>query len=98
MSTAMNITQTRPQLGWKPFFQQQLTLEELTEFMIGRVIEQHRSSIIVMAEQGQVTLTLAPNSDRVGDWLLFDELLRAYRSLERQSLFERKAPGSKVAT
>ena len=71
------------------FFQQQLTLEELTEFMIGRVIEQH-----------QVALTLAPNCERfcVGDWILFDELLRAYRSLERQSLFERKAPGSKVAT
>ncbi|WP_370630482.1 ribosome small subunit-dependent GTPase A [Moritella sp. 24] len=68
--------------------------------MIGRVIEQHRSSIIVMAEQGQVTLTLSPNSVRFcfGDWILFDASLRAYRSLERQSLFERKAPGSKVAT
>jgi len=100
MNTAMNITPTLPQLGWKTFFQQQLTLEELTEFMIGRVIEQHRSSIIVMAEQGQVTLTLALNSERVcvGDWILFDESLRVYRSLERQSLFERKAPGSKVAT
>ena len=68
--------------------------------MIGRVIGQRRSSIIVMAVQGHVTLTLSPNSERffVGDWILFDELLRAYRSLERQSLFERKAPGSKVAT
>lgn len=65
MNTAMNITPTLHQLGWKPFFQQQLTLEELTEFMIGRVIEQHRSSIVVMAEQGQVTLTLSPNSERV---------------------------------
>lgn len=51
----MNMTPTLPQLGWKPFFQQQLTLEKLTEFTIGRVIEQHRSSIVVMAEQGQVT-------------------------------------------
>ena len=42
------------------FFQQQLALEELIEFIIGRVC--------------------------VGDWILFDELLRAYRSLERQSL------------
>lgn len=51
--------------------------------MIGRVIEQHRSSIIVMAEQGQVTLTLAPNSERVcvGDWIWFNVSLRAYRSL-----------------
>ena len=53
-----------------------------------------------MAEQRQVTLTLVPNSERfcVGDWILFDESLRAYRSLECQSLFERKVLGSKVAT
>lgn len=29
---------------------------------------------------------------------LFDEYLKVYRGLDRQSLFERKAPGSKIAT
>ncbi|MEL0584039.1 MAG: hypothetical protein AAES65_04050 [Candidatus Thiodiazotropha sp. (ex. Lucinoma kazani)] len=31
------------QLGWSPSFQQQLTLEELQTFTIGRVVAQHRS-------------------------------------------------------
>ena len=88
------------QLGWRPYFQQQLTLEELTEFTIGRVIEQHRSGPVVMNEQGQLSLTQSPNCDRVcvGDWVLFDEQHRLHRSLDRQSLFRRKAPGSKVDT
>lgn len=91
---------TLQQLGWKPFFQQQLSLEDLTDFNIGRVIEQHRDRIVVMSEQGQQSLTFTVNDEKicVGDWLLFDEQLRVHRSLDRQSLFERKAPGSKVTT
>lgn len=91
---------TLQQLGWKPFFQQQLSLEELTDYHIGRVAEQHRNRVVVMSEQGQQSLTFTVNDDRlcVGDWLLFDEQLRVHRSLERQSLFERRAPGSKVET
>jgi len=67
----MNIIPTLTQLGWKPFFQQHINLEELTDFMVGRVIEQHRSNVIVMAEQGQMTLTLPLNSERfcVGVWV-----------------------------
>jgi len=95
-----NLTPTLHQLGWKSFFQQQLSLDELSDLMIGRIIEQHRSSIIVMTPQGQTSLTLPLNIDRVcvGDWVLFDETLKICRSLERQSLFLRKAPGSKIAT
>ena len=91
---------TLQQLGWKPFFQQQLSLDELTDFTIGRMVEQHRGHLVVMTEQGQAKLTLPPNQDRtcVGDWVLFDDSLRVHRSLERQSLFERKAPGTKVST
>jgi ribosome biogenesis GTPase len=94
----MNLLPSLPQLGWRPFFQQQLTLEELTELRIGRVIEQHRSGVVVLSEQGQFNLLQTPNSDRVcvGDWVLFDEQLKLERGLERQSLFQRKAPGSKV--
>ncbi|MCL1094852.1 ribosome small subunit-dependent GTPase A [Shewanella kaireitica] len=93
-------TITLTQLGWRPFFQQQLSLEELTELSIGRVVEQHRSHIVVLSEAGNLQLTLPPQSERVcvGDWALFDDSNRLVRHLERQSLFQRKAPGSKVAT
>ncbi|MGS0681534.1 ribosome small subunit-dependent GTPase A [Shewanella sp. 125m-7] len=91
---------TLQQLGWKPFFQQQQSLEDLTDFAIGRVMEQHRDRIVVMSEQGLQSLTFTVIDEKicVGDWVLFDDQLRLHRSLERQSLFERKAPGSKVAT
>nr|WP_086937362.1 ribosome small subunit-dependent GTPase A [Thaumasiovibrio occultus] len=93
-----NSTPTLSQLGWRPFFQQQLSLEEYTDFHLGRVIEQHRSNVVVMSEQGQLSLILPPNSERVcvGDWVLFDDENRLSRPLERQSLFQRKAAGSKV--
>ncbi|WP_308199822.1 hypothetical protein [Shewanella psychromarinicola] len=48
-----NSIPTLQQLGWKPFFQQQLSLDELTDLTMGRVIEQHRDRIVVMSEQGQ---------------------------------------------
>ncbi|MGF1718848.1 ribosome small subunit-dependent GTPase A [Vibrio kyushuensis] len=95
-----DISPTLPQLGWRPFFQQQLSLEDLENLQVGRVLEQHRSQLVVMSEQGQVSLSLTPNSERacVGDWVIFDDSLRLQRLLERQSLFQRKAPGSKIDT
>ncbi|KIE22568.1 GTPase RsgA [Vibrio sinaloensis] len=88
------------QLGWKPYFQQQLDLTELETQSIGRVVEQHRSQVIVMTDSGRVTLTLTPKSDRVcvGDWVTFDDQHRLSRVLERRSLFQRKAAGSKLDT
>ncbi|PSW22274.1 ribosome small subunit-dependent GTPase A [Photobacterium sanctipauli] len=96
----MNSIPSLPQLGWRPFFQQQLTLDELGEYQVGRVVEQHRSGVVVMGEQGQQSLTQSPNGERVcvGDWVLFDDNLKLHRCLERQSLFKRKAPGTKVDT
>ena len=94
----MTTTPTMHDLGWRPFFQQQLSLDELTDFNIGRVIEQHKSGAVVMNDAGQKSLFQTPNDDKVcvGDWVLFDDSLKLYRCLERQSLFRRKAPGSKV--
>ncbi|MCK6264677.1 ribosome small subunit-dependent GTPase A [Vibrio sp. ZSDE26] len=88
------------QLGWRPFFQQQLTLDEFTEFSIGRIIEHHRSGVVVMSDQGQFSLTQTPSGERVcvGDWVLFDDSKRLVRGLERQSVFQRKSPGSKLDT
>lgn len=95
-----NLAPTLEQLGWKPFFQQQLNLEELSNLTIGRVVEQHRDCIIVVSPKGQSSLRTMPFDKRVcvGDWVLFDDTLRICKSLERQSLFERKAPGSKMST
>lgn len=91
---------TLTQLGWRPFFQQQLTLEELNDFTIGRVIEQHRSGVVVLSEKAQFNLSQSFNDDSiklcVGDWVLFDEDNKFQRLLDRQSLFQRKAPGSKI--
>lgn len=87
-----------PQLGWRPFFQQQLSLEELEQYQIGRVVEQHRNGIVVANEAGLHQVLLGQDKDTVcvGDWVLFDTELRLQRSLERQSIFQRKAPGSKL--
>ena len=95
-----NLTPTLQQLGWKPFFQQQVNLEELSNLTIGRVVEQHRDCIVVVSPKGQSSLRPMPFDKRVcvGDWVLFDDTLRICKRLERQSLFERKAPGSKVLT
>lgn len=86
------------ELGLRPFFQQQLSLDELNSQCVGRIVEQHRSQVITMSEQGTLTLTLAPNGERVcvGDWVLFDDTLRIVRILKRWSLLQRKAAGTKV--
>lgn len=86
------------QLGWKAFFQQQLSLDEYSNLSVGRIIEQHRNNIIAMTPKGQTTLILTVNSEKVcvGDWVLFDNDNRLVRLLERQSLFKRKAAGTQV--
>ena len=88
---------TLAQLGWRPFFQQQLSLEQW-EYPVARVIAQHRNRLELLGEVGERDLELHSGMPEitVGDWLVlspngkFDELL------ERQSLFRRKAAGSKV--
>lgn len=86
------------QLGWKLFFQQQLTLEEWEHNTPARVAAQHRASIELLTEHGKQNLALTPGITdlTVGDWLLLDSEGRLQRVLERLSLFSRKAAGSKV--
>lgn len=82
-------------LGMRPFFQQQLSLEELESCSLGRVIEQHKSEVILLAGGDALRFKFPPNFDAVcvGDWVIFNED-RLLRVLERQSLFQRKAAGS----
>lgn len=88
------------QLGWKPFFQQQLTLEEWETFTIARVAEQERSVLHLLSISGKLTLPITPSMPAitVGDWILLDDETRFSRLLDRYSLFSRKAAGTKVST
>lgn len=80
-------------LGMRPFFQQQLTLEELESCSLGRIVEHHKSDVVLMSTNGTLRFNLPPKIDSVcvGDWVVFDQE-RVLRVLERQSLFQRKLP------
>ncbi|GAB2887654.1 ribosome small subunit-dependent GTPase A [Microbulbifer echini] len=85
-------------LGWKPFFLQQLSFEELEQTLPLRVMAVHRNRLELAGEQGIVSLPLtanvALNMPTVGDWLLLQrETAHFERMLNRSSQFERMAPG-----
>ncbi|MDX1301808.1 ribosome small subunit-dependent GTPase A [Photobacterium sp.] len=89
-----------PELGWRPFFQQQLSLDEFEQARIMRVMAQHRSQLELMTEQGGFYLPVTPSMPAVtvGDWLLVDKQGHFIRLLDRISQFSRKAAGSKIDT
>jgi ribosome biogenesis GTPase len=89
---------TLSQLGWRPFFQQQLTLEEYEGTVFARVKEHHRSGFKLASELGDITLSASPSLPQitVGDWVLLDSEHHFIRCFERLSEFSRKAAGSKI--
>lgn len=94
-------------MGWQAFFQQQLTLEEYQSTTIARIAAQHRSGFQLLTGTGTIkltgtgTITLPQNPNfppmTVGDWILLDEEQKFVRCLERSSLFQRKAAGTKAS-
>ncbi|MBE0456339.1 MAG: ribosome small subunit-dependent GTPase A [Pseudoalteromonas prydzensis] len=97
MNTHLNLSQ----LGWRTFFQQQVTLDELETTLIARVIAYHRDHFIAQAENGchkvQHHSTQSPLT--VGDWLLLkqhEQHWLYYRLLERLTVLSRKGAGSKL--
>ena len=88
------------QLGWKPYFQQQLTLEEWENATVGRVVSQERGLIHVQTSEGKKSIPVSKNMPKfsVGDWIVLDSSGAFIRLLERFSLFSRKAAGTKVST
>lgn len=90
---------TLQQLGWQPVFQQQLTLEDYDNSIFARVIAHHRSGYVLASEQGEIQLAVHHSQPpmTVGDWVILNNEHQFSRLLERQSLFSRKAAGSKVA-
>ena len=97
MTTIEHGASTLVQLGWRPFFQQQLSLEQW-EYPVARVIAQHRNRLELLGEAGERRLDLHPDMPEitVGDWLVLSPKGNFDKLLERQSLFRRKAAGSKV--
>ncbi|WP_020393709.1 ribosome small subunit-dependent GTPase A [Thiolinea disciformis] len=86
-------------LGWRPAFQQQLSLNELETYTPARIIAQHRSEYVLQTEQSEIHLPILHSLPAltVGDWLLLDSQHHFVRELERFSLFSRKAAGHKNA-
>ena len=99
MNSNANSTLTLNQLGWNNLFHQQLTLDDLEHHQIARISEHHRSGYTLLSESGEAVLPIhkALPDMTVGDWLVLDNQGQFLRMLDRQSLFSRKAAGSKVA-
>ena len=84
-------------IGWQPYFQQQLAIEKWSQTKPVRVIEQHRSQLIIDDTEQLLTLPITSMTSQcvVGDWLLLDESGQVLRLLERKSVFSRKSIGNK---
>ncbi|WED24909.1 ribosome small subunit-dependent GTPase A [Vibrio sp. JC009] len=95
----MNSNLNLHQLGWQPFFQQQLTLADYEQTVIARVTAHHRSGYELLSEQGKTILPIRSSLPdmTVGDWVLLSDDGEFIRMLDRLSLFSRKAAGSKLA-
>jgi ribosome biogenesis GTPase len=89
---------TLAQLGWRPFFGQQIPLD-MWDYPKVRVMALHRHRLDLMDETGKLGLDCRPNMPAVtvGDWLVLTPQGQFALLLERQSLFCRKAAGTQVA-
>jgi ribosome biogenesis GTPase len=95
-------TLTLRDIGWSPYFQQQLTSEEAESLTPARVFAIQRTHMTLMTETGEVDLNLGgrwyqldvQERPTVGDWVLIsaanDNIVRL---LERKSLLKRMSPG-----
>lgn len=92
---------TLAQLGWKPFFSDQVSADERAHCHAARVMSVHRGRVTVLGDglDDSISSSFATSGEAedrptVGDWLLVDRNSRALvRILDRTSLFKRPAPG-----
>ena len=95
---------TLTELGWRHFFQQQLSIDDLETLEPARVMAIERSILAMQTGAESVSAELElrwqklPHQERptVGDWVLIDLSNSPQRLLERQSLFKRKAAGDRA--
>jgi ribosome biogenesis GTPase len=88
-------------IGWKPFFEQQLSPERPGTVVVARVSAHFGSQVLLLGAAGEfrVPAQLAESAGdiAVGDWLVLTaEDRRAVQRLERQTLLFRKASGEEV--
>lgn len=88
-------------IGWKPFFEQQVSPELLGSVIVARVSAHHGSQVLLLGAAGEfripVQLAESAGDIAVGDWLVLTaEDRRAVQRLERQTLLVRKASGEEV--
>jgi ribosome biogenesis GTPase len=89
------------QLGWRPFFGEQVSAEQNHDCRPVRVLSVHRGKVTVSGKEGECSISSGlpaggGSEDRptVGDWLLIDRITRSLvRILDRASLLKRPAPG-----
>lgn len=98
----MNFEQLQ-RLGWKRFFDTQLTPQERAGCRVVRVWAHHGGQLLVRTETEEfaipVALAQAAEDVAVGDWLVLDaDTGRVARALERSSLLSRVAAGLNVRT
>lgn len=95
----MSSNLTLQQLGWRSFYQQQLTLEEFESLIPARIKAQHRSIIIIQSVAEELSLEISQIHEQVtvGDWILINQEKQFVRCLNRASEFARKAPGSQIS-
>lgn len=101
---------TRRELGWQPFFEQQLTLEESDCLSVGRVGSHRGGQVLVLTESRELLIPSSLMEIRgddddqdastiaVGDWFLLDPDRdhRPVRRLDRKTSLYRKAAGETV--
>jgi ribosome biogenesis GTPase len=89
------------QLGWRPFFSEQVSAEQTSMCEPVRVMSVHRGRVTVQGQGPEESIASslpvkggAEDRPTVGDWLLIDRSTRTLvRILDRTSLFKRPAPG-----
>lgn len=87
-------------LGWRPHFSQQLSIDELNECIPVRVVAVHRSELHVVGDGFEAVVPPIRSDDEeeratIGDWLLLEsDTNRIIRRLDRFSVFKRRAPGT----
>ena len=94
-------TETLDELGWKPYFSDQLSSEEAGQSHPVRVMAVHRGKMEVAGAGSRGFIAphipgAGPADDHptVGDWILIDGATgQAIRVLHRMNLFKRRAPG-----
>jgi len=89
------------EIGWKPFFQQQLSAEAQASSIVARVSSHLGIDVLLLGEAGEfrlpVSLAESAGEIAVGDWLVLrKDDHRAIQRLDRQTLLQRKALGEEV--